>query len=204
MIDERSHDGAGWARFSDDRKFRYLIGRLVSTRSLVHQVRIPEDVITPITKVVFVMLNPSEANAQKPDPTWTRCCTFARSWGADITEAVNLDALISPYPEDLWLRPIGLRGDDAVNDEQILEACGAHLTAAERTRIKVVAAWGNHGERDGRAACVQKLLRDKGVVLYRFDRPLTKSMQPLHPLARGKNSIPSDTKAVRWNWEDKQ
>ena len=32
--------------------------------------------------VLFIMLNPSRANAELNDPTITRCINFAKAWGA--------------------------------------------------------------------------------------------------------------------------
>lgn len=199
MITERSHDGAGWAQFSDDRKHRYVIGRLVSTRALEPMVlRIPDDIVAPITKVVFVMLNPSVAGAHKPDPTWTTCCKFGQRWGADVVEAVNLDSLISTDPKALWAHPIGQRGDDEINNQIILDVCGAKLTAAERFYVRVVAAWGRPGARDNRAGEVCAMLAAHDIALYRFDVPCSDNGQPRHPLARGTHRIPDDTKAVPW------
>jgi hypothetical protein len=199
MIEQRSPDGAGYARFSDDGTHRYLIGRMVSTRALEPMVmRVPDDVIEPIRKMVFVMLNPSDANAWKPDPTWTKVCTIARNHGCDIAEAVNLYSLVSSLPKVLWTYPIGLRGDDTFNDNIILEACGAHLSAEERSRIKVVCGWGRHGARDDRGSIVTKMLRDHGIVTHKIDMPLTENEQPMHPLARGRHHVPETVKVVPW------
>lgn len=199
MIDQRSPDGAGWAKFSDDGKHRYLVGRLVSTRALEpHQLSIPDDLVRAITKVVFVMLNPSDANAWKPDPTWGKCCAIGRNHGADIVEAANLHSFVSPHPSDLWKLPVGQRGDDAINDRAILEACGGFLTADERSRITVVCAWGSHGFRNDRGDIVRKMLVANDIQLHKLDMPLTEKNQPMHPLARGKNHIPADVKVVRW------
>lgn len=156
------------------------------------QLVLPDDIVTPITRVTFLMLNPSDASAFKPDPTWSKCCEFARAWNANICEAVNLHAFRSSKPKFLWAQSIGKRGDNWENDAQILEACGGPCT-------RVIAAWGSDGDRDGRATQVRQLLHAAGITLHRLGVPLTDNGSPKHPLARGKHFIPLDTKAVVWN-----
>ena len=40
--------------------------------------------------VLFIMLNPSTADAQQDDPTIRRCMDFAKRWGFGGIEACNL------------------------------------------------------------------------------------------------------------------
>lgn len=185
MIDEFSRDGLGWARFSDDNRMRYRIGRILHPGVLqyggwkdIASFGAGGTVVVP--RMVFAMVNPSDANATKPDPTWSRCIKFAQREDAWIVEAVNLHAFKSPYPQDL--KNIADRGVDAIADAEILLACvGA---------TRVVGAWGNHGVLDDRHLQVAKLLADAGVELVHLG--LTDSGQPKHPLARGKHRIPDD------------
>lgn len=193
FIDEHSRDGAGWARFSKDRKHRYVIRRCVTTRALPS---VADD--SPLTTVVFCMLNPSKASANKPDNTWTKCCTFASLWGADLCEAVNLDSFITSKPNELFKLPIEQRGGDEVNNRQILERCGAFVDEETRSRIKIVCAWGQDGARDGRGEEVRSMLIEYGLDLYRIDADLADGDQPRHPLARGKYFVPLTAKMVRW------
>ena len=62
-------------------------------------------------KVVFCMLNPSTADANKDDPTLRRCIGFANKFGYSSLEIVNLYAYRSPNPKDLWKvsDPVGHR-----------------------------------------------------------------------------------------------
>lgn len=53
--------------------------------------------------MTFIMLNPSTADALKPDPTLTRCMQYAKTSGYDGVAIVNLCAFRSASPEDLFL-----------------------------------------------------------------------------------------------------
>ncbi|MGN6107454.1 MAG: DUF1643 domain-containing protein [Kofleriaceae bacterium] len=186
MIDEYSLDGTGWARFSDDRRMRFRLARSLDGRELY----IVDGRTIAYRSVVFLMLNPSTADAFKLDPTVSKCCQFARRWGADVLEVVNLFALRSPDPRDLDIAHAHGEqlGDDADADAQILEACAS--------AARVIAAWGAGGVRHGRADAVAELLAQHSI------RPehlgTTKAGHPLHPLARGRSWIPLDREPRWW------
>lgn len=190
MIDERSPDGIGWARFSDDRRMRYRLARALTEKTGLSWMRngMSRGTQTIVSRVVFVMLNPSTADAFKLDPTVQKCCKFAARWGADVLEVVNLFAMRSPYPADLLKWAAGDRGDDALNDDEILEACNG--------ASRVIAAWGNHGELDNRHETIREQLARFEITLHHLG--LTGGGFPLHPLARGKSFIPLDREPVVW------
>src|SRR5690348_1743088 len=114
MIDQWSQDGTGWARFSSDMTMRYRLARSLTTLPLTvdassgHVMSLGG---SPARRCVWLMLNPSDADAFKPDPTVTECIKRSRAVGADLMEVVNLFALRSPYPKDLRKRAHGFRGD---------------------------------------------------------------------------------------------
>lgn len=207
MIDEWNQARTGWARFSDDRRHRFRLARALTYRASKHALdygaglsrcscnecaRDVRDGVGTIKRVTFVMLNPSTADAFKPDPTVSRCAEFARLWGADVLEVANLYSLISPHPTDLYgtsLAAIAQAADE--NREQLLEAC--------RGATRVIAAWGNHGhdERIGaRGDIYGEALERDGVELYHLG--LTKIGAPIHPSARGVHRVPYDRAPIRW------
>lgn len=205
MIDQFSTNRDGWARFSDDETRRFRLARALdpSAHQLMvmrqhHDVWLMErgDIdraVETMRRVVFVLLNPSTATAFKPDPTVSRCCEFARRWGADVLEVVNLYALRSPDPTDLdrYIDEHGVKAlcEDVDNDCAIANACeGADI---------VVAAWGNNAWRGGRGDVVRDMLTRRGVVMQHLG--MTKEGRPLHPLARGKSFIPYERKLTVWS-----
>ncbi len=128
--------------------------------------RVWDRVVTP---AVFVMLNPSTADAEKDDPTVRRCIGFAGSWGCGGLVVVNLFAFRATDPADLAkaAAPIGPDNDQYVRD-------------AAREGSPVVAAWGAHAPAAGRAAVVRYVLDQAGVPLKALG--FTKEGFPRHPL----------------------
>ena len=118
--------------------------------------------------VLFVMLNPSTANALEDDPTIRRCIGFAINWGFGSLEVVNLFAWRSSNPRSLIqvADPVGPK-----NDEYIDMAC-------DRNRQRV-AAWGAASRLLGRAETVLEMIRRYGDV---WCLGKTCSGQPRHPL----------------------
>ena len=101
--------------------------------------------------LVFVLLNPSTADALEDDPTIRRCMGFGKRWGFRELTVVNLFALRATSPAVLrqhGAAAIGSRNDDALR----------WARNAPRART-VVAGWGNHGmhlERDQAAMAIAR------------------------------------------------
>ncbi|TCK44028.1 hypothetical protein B0G84_2376 [Paraburkholderia sp. BL8N3] len=117
---------------------------------------------------MFLMLNPSTADATLDDPTIRRCRSFAAAWGMNGITVANLYALRCTDPAGLWIHadPIGPKNDD-------------HLYELAVTHGRVVCAWGAKARAD-RVAAVVRLLRDAGATLACLGT--TKSGAPRHPL----------------------
>lgn len=123
-------------------------------------------------RLLWVMFNPSTADAEHDDPTLASCRRMSEHQGYGGLEAVNMFAYRTPYPSELR------KVDDPVghdNDRYIVEAL-------ERATA-VVAAWGWRGAYHGRDAYVRQLLNmhARGSV-YCLGRTLNGS--PCHPLYR--------------------
>lgn len=117
--------------------------------------------------LLFVMLNPSTADAERDDPTIRRCIGFARAWGFGGVEVVNLFAWRATLPRQLAAAkdPVGRHNDAAI------------LEAVARSRA-VIAAWGVHGALRGRDAQVARLLAATRLRCL----GVTRDGAPRHPL----------------------
>lgn len=157
--------GHATATFSADRVQRYRLTRTWDASG---------------SRVNFVMLNPSTADAFQLDPTNRRCMGFAQRWGFGGAEVTNIFAFRSTDPRGLRAvdDPVGPDNDDAI----LGVAVGADL---------VIAAWGTHGELHGRGAEVRAMLDAAGVELHVLR--LTKAGHPAHPLY-----LPGEVRPVRW------
>lgn len=119
-------------------------------------------------RCVWIMLNPSTADASVDDRTICRCVAFAKRWGYSGIEVVNLFALRSRDPRALYSaeNPVGPDNDAAI-------------LSAVRSWDLVVCGWGNHGGLHRRSAHVLELIRGecepKALCMTKVD-------QPGHPL----------------------
>ena len=138
-----------------------------------------EDSARAWAPLVFIMLNPSTADARSDDPTIRRCRGFARDWGYNGLVVVKLFALRATDPSEL------AGADDPVgpeNDAWLRHIAGQHPI--------MVAAWGANGPRE-RVEKVLEIINEKGAQLWSLG--VTKAGAPSHPLY-----IPRDRRLSRW------
>ena len=152
------YDGAS---FSKCRTWRYLLWRRWSDGDMV----------------AFILLNPSSATEQEEDPTIRRCIGFAKMWGMGGLYILNIFALRSTDPNNLYVADDPIGKD---NDRFILDTC--------RKSCLVVCGWGNHGAFLGRGKHVMRLLNDNGIKAYCLG--VNQSGEPKHPLYIGYSSEP--------------
>ena len=120
-------------------------------------------------RLVFVMLNPSTADAHHDDPTLRRCLGFAQRWSYGHLDVVNLFAwrATDPYALRQAVDPVG-----AENDRHLLQT-------ADRGDA-IILAWGNGGAWNDRGQQVLTLLHQLEKPLYCLGK--TRQQQPRHPL----------------------
>lgn len=87
----------------------------------------------PVRWILWVMLNPSTANAFLDDRTIERIIAFSREWGYDGLMVGNLYAFRATNPDELQAAadPVGPAND-------------VYVRAMATTAETVVAAWGGH------------------------------------------------------------
>ncbi|MGI6657815.1 MAG: DUF1643 domain-containing protein [Dethiobacteraceae bacterium] len=129
-------------------------------------------------KATFVLLNPSTADETENDPTVSRCVRYAVNWGYGSLYVVNIFALRSTDPRQLYLAedPIGPENDKYI-----------YKVASESDLI--VLAFGNHGAYLNRGQTVISLL--SGLTLHHLIK--TKEGFPGHPLY-----LKKDLKPILW------
>ena len=146
---------ASGAVFDPTGQYRYLLTRLW-------------DETRPTA--VFVMLNPSTADAENDDPTIRRCMDFANRWGYGSIKVVNVFAYRATDPKEL------LKVEDPVGPEN-----HEHIKRALLSVGFAVAAWGSAGPKDPAPyKCIFDITKEVGVPLHCLGT--TKDKKPRHPL----------------------
>lgn len=160
MINLKFRNSSSGAKISKCGDYRYQLWRVWDVRK---------------SKVLFVMLNPSTADASIDDPTIRRCIGFAKSWGYGGMYVGNLFAYRSTSPKEL------LKVKDPVG-----ECNNYHLGEMAEKCDLIVCAWGN-------APILKKL--GYNTTLNILNRPkhyidLAKDGTPKHPLYLKSNLKP--------------
>lgn len=119
--------------------------------------------------VLFVMLNPSTADATIDDRTIGRCIGFAQRWGYARLTVANLYALRATNPADL------ARADDPVGPEN-----DYWIDRLAQRATEIIVAWGAHPQAERRAAHVLELVEFQRGTASCLGQ--TKDLHPRHPL----------------------
>lgn len=133
--------------------------------------------------MVWVMLNPSKANATENDATIRWIMGYAKALGYGGVLVVNLFAFRATVPEDMKKAP-GPIGPE--NDRHIVDA----IAETRANGGTVVLAWGNHGSFMDRDRAVFALVRKS---IHRYSLPeakclgVTVQQQPMHPVRLSRN-----------------
>lgn len=120
-------------------------------------------------RLLYVMLNPSTADAEIDDATIRSCIRLAKGLGYGSFEVVNLFAFRATDPENLAKAtdPIGPNNDSSI--ERAVGRCDM-----------VVCAWGAHPMAARRSADVRNTLRSFRPAVFCLGK--TKAGAPKHPL----------------------
>lgn len=156
----------GTAIISSCKRYRYSLTRLVGEGKKC---------------CLFIMLNPSTADAETDDPTIRRCKNYAKSWGCGELMVVNLFAFRAMNPSHMMAanEPVG-----EYNDHHIRLG----LARVRGMGGVVVCGWGAHGGFLDRDKQVLEILRNEGVTPSCLKQ--TNTGQPCHPLYLAKDLMP--------------
>lgn len=173
------------ATISECGKYRYVLWRKLKSAGI---------------KIIWIMLNPSRADAVQDDTTTTRVCSFSKREGAAEVFVCNLFGYRATYPADLHaagkgefgVPPFDIEGpENRKHIRDVFESCDA-----------CIVAWGNHGglKRSGRSMI--KFLNEINVKAAPI-KPIpilclgvTKIGHPGHPLF-----IPGDRKLEAFDYK---
>lgn len=135
---------------------------------------------------LWVMLNPSTADATIDDRTIGRCMAFSYGWGAGGIAVVNLYAYRATDPRALRAASVPVVGEK--NDQWI----DTHLRTMDPERSKVIVGWGATARGADRVVEVYEIIRERGFTPLSLGR--TKSGAPRHPLY-----VKGDTVPLPWS-----
>ena len=129
--------------------------------------------------VMFLMLNPSTADATEDDNTITRCINYAKSWGYGSLYVCNVFAYRSTHPLEL------LKQTDPFGPENY-----KYIDETATKADKIICAWGNK-------PVIQKFM-PYDVVHLRYEEflpkmyylALSKHYVPIHPLYLKADLVP--------------
>ncbi len=180
------------ACLSDDRVYRYWLGRVVPNATLSSVLGLGFG--SGPRRLLFVMLNPSTADEATNDPTIRKLLSYAKAWGYARLDVVNLCAFRTASPD--VLASAFATGADIVGPEN-----DAYIEAAAQRAHRVVVAWG------GRVPTKLKKTRPAAVLARLWalggDRwspeylELAKDGAPKHPLYLGGSLFPQTMPAPK-------
>ena len=142
-----------------------------------------------LPSLVVCMLNPSTADHTVNDPTILALIHFARSWDYGGIIVINLYAYRSPSPKAMMAAKERNGPENVAYIERALDYARAHGG-------RLLAAWGNDGDFEHRAAWFCSRARAHNVTLVCLGT--TKDGHPKHPMARGKHRTPRDQQPIVW------
>lgn len=128
---------------------------------------------------VFIMLNPSTADADEDDPTIRRCINFAKKWGCGGIRVVNVFAYRATDPKKL------LEAKDPVGPDN-----QAHIVEALLGAGIIIAAWGAAGPKQKKPydLIMDAMKEAEDQEMYSLGH--TKSGMPRHPLYLRNDTMP--------------
>lgn len=159
----------------------------------------------PGPTILWMLLNPSDADGKRDDPTTLRMIGWSYRWGFGSMIVVNAYPFASSTTPALraWRKTVNWEHYDSPLNRN-LRVISNLVSSPEVT--KIVAAWGNGVDDDDfeEIRCgVRKTVNDTefgdiGIEIDWHCIGKTKSGAPMHPLARGHHRVPDDAVLKIW------
>lgn len=158
----------------------------------------------------WLMLNPSNAEARKEDPTTRRLNHFTQKWGYDGWIAVNLYPFVSSDPAVMWKRADWENGPDWEARDDLAANLNDIEDAARMSALRVVAFGAQPLSHDQPwlESCIERFSQPFSTAKYPtvtgYDDEnlwclgVNSAGQPLHPMARGRMRVPDDRHPIVW------
>lgn len=131
---------------------------------------------------IWVMLNPSTADADVDDPTIKRLIKRATAGGFGGLAVFNLYCFRATDPSDLW------QADDPCGPEGIKHMLQIQPMANCPEGGQIVCGWGENAKKSRVAIFTEYLAKEMGCQLHCLD--VTKYGQPVHPLYQPYSKTP--------------
>lgn len=164
----------GSAVFSSDEIYRYQLGGDIGLEPLL-----TSDAVLKI--ILWIMLNPSTANAQKGDRTVDTTVRFSELWGYNRIMIGNAYAFRTKDPKVMW--DAQKRGIDIVGPQNDVYL-RAMVKIVRASGGRVMSAWGKHAKPD-RVEQIRALAGEMYCLRTNKDR------SPIHPLYQPSRLVPT-------------
>lgn len=115
--------------------------------------------------VLFIMLNPSTADATVNDPTIRKCISYAKAWGYGALCVANLFAWRATDPKDMKAAHDPIGPENNITLHRLMSPAS-----------KIIAAWGKHGRHLDRDQRVMAMIPSLHCLARNVDGT------PCHPL----------------------
>lgn len=165
----------GYATLSTCGTYRYELGGDIGPEEPLF--RTASDFVR---RILWIMLNPSTANAQKDDRTLEAIVRFSERWLYGHVMVGNLSAYIATDPDDM--KAAAARGVDVIGPENDARLCRM-IAKVRASGGLIMAAWGANADPE-RARQVHAMAGEM------YCLRTNKDGSPIHPLYQPADLIP--------------
>lgn len=152
----------------------------------------------------WLMLNPSDADHLREDPTLRRVMLFSWCWGFAGCLLLNVYPYRTPSPAALARIVVGWDERGAWDVRDTIWENHSRVKAELKPYDAVMVAWGSQSGRLGQETdawannLFEEIDNERDEPIRRWCLGRTKSGDPIHPMARGRSRVPDGVLPQRW------